>query len=204
MKKKLITLALSAVMVLAGAVAAYADVDYSAWSSNGIYPSDVMNTEYLTPVKYLMDKKILTGYDDGKFYPDKGITRAEFATMMAKATNNTANAEILKIQNTFSDMSGYSWANGYVNCCNQAGLIQGVGNGKFEPGREVTYAEVITIIVRSKNTSAVMEGTWPNNYIQYVQMYMNSMIGDRNITNWNAPARRGDVAMMLYRSIPKN
>ncbi|WP_312353632.1 S-layer homology domain-containing protein, partial [Aminipila sp.] len=95
-------------------------------------------------------------------------------------------------------------AKGYINACAKANLIQGVGNEKFAPGKEVTYAEVITIIIRSKNPSAVTSGTWPDNYIQYAQMNMNSMIGDRNITNWSAPATKGDVATMLYRSMPKS
>ncbi|MFV0516167.1 MAG: S-layer homology domain-containing protein [Aminipila sp.] len=201
-KRKIAVFILSLTMVIGGTTAAFADTN--SWNSVTIYPQDVMNTEYLTPVKFLMDKKVVTGDDDGKFHPEKSITRAEFATMMAKATNNVNDLDNIKKKNTFTDLAGYDWAKGYINACAKANLINGVGNDKFAPGKEVTYAEVITVIIRSKNPTAVNYGTWPENYIQYAQMNMNSMIGDRNITDWSAPADKGDVAMMLYRSMPKN
>lgn len=203
-RKKVTVLALSAVMALSGVMPAFAAGDTSNWNSGNIYPQDVMNTALLTPVKYLMDKKIITGDTDGLFHPEKSISRAEFATMMAKATNRTKELDSVAKQNYYNDLTGYEWAKGYINACTKDSLIQGVGDQKFAPGKEVSYAEVITIIIRSKNPSAVSTGTWPNNYIQYAQMYMNSMIFDRNITDWSAPANKGDVAMMLYRSMPKS
>ncbi|QIB68142.1 S-layer homology domain-containing protein [Aminipila butyrica] len=203
-RKKITVLALSTIMIVSSAMPAFAAGDTSTWNSGNIYPQDVMNTELLTPVKYLMDKKIITGDTDGLFHPEKSITRAEFATMMAKATNRTNELEVVAKQNYYDDLAGYDWAKGYINACTKDSLIQGLGNQKFAPGKEVSYAEVITIIIRSKNPSAVGSGTWPDNYIQYAQMYMNSMIADRNITDWSAPATKGDVATMLYRSMPKS
>ena len=201
--RKLVTLAAAIMLVLSSFSVAFA-TDYGSWSSGNAYPSDVQNTLLFTPVKYLMDKKIVTGDTDGLFHPDKSITRAEFATMMAKATNNTSELAVVEKLNYFNDLAGFDWAKGYINACTKVGLINGKGEKQFAPSSEVTYAEVITIIIRSKNTSAVTTGTWPDNYIQYAQMNMNSMIGDRNITDWNAPATKGDVAMMLYRSMPKS
>jgi hypothetical protein len=202
--RKIGVLLATLILVMSSSVVAFATVDYGSWSSNGIYPSDVMNTALLTPVKFLMDKKIITGDEDGLFHPENSITRAEFATMMAKATNNISDLEGDAKKNYFNDLDGYGWATGYINACAKASLINGVGNEKFAPGNEVSYAEVVTIIIRSKNASAVTTGTWPDNYILYAQMNMSSMIGDRNITDWSAPATKGDVATMLYRSMPKN
>lgn len=201
-RKKIAVFALSMVMVIGGGTMAFADS--TSWNSGNIYPQDVMNTKLLTPVKFLMDKKIVTGDDNGLFHPEKNINRAEFATMMAKATNHVNELDVLAKKDIFKDLGGYGWAKGYINACEKADLIQGVGNEKFAPAKEVTYAEVITIIIRSKNPSAVTTGTWPENYIQYAQINMNSMIADRNITDWSAPATKGDVATMLYRSMPKN
>lgn len=203
-KKRFAALVIGMAMALSSAVTAFADIDTSSWSSNGIYPQDVMNTEYLTPVKFLMDKKILSGYEDGLFHAEKPITRAEFAKMMAIATNNTAELSVMETKDYFNDLAGSTWAKGYINCCVKAGLMNGRGNDTFAPTGDVTYAEAITVMIRSKDASAVNYGTWPNNYIQYAEMYMNSVIADRNIKDWNAPAERGDIAMMLYRILPKN
>lgn len=199
LRKRVMTLVMAAALALVGAVPALADT--SSWDSVNTYPQDVMGTEYLTPVKYFMDKKIITGDEDGLFHADRAINRAEFAKIIAMATNNTNQMSAVQDKDYFNDLSGYGWAKGYINCCANAGLVNGKGNDKFAPGDSVTYAEVITVIVRCRNKSAVEGGTWPNNYIQYVQMYMNSMIGDRGITDWNAPAERGDTVMMLYRAL---
>lgn len=198
-KKSLATVTLVLLMVMTSVTSAFA----GPWDSTGVYPSDVINTPHLTPVKFLMDRKILTGDADGLFHPERTITRAEFATIMAKATKNTSQLPADEKQNYFNDLDGYGWAKGYINACNRVGMIQGVGEGKFSPNTELTYAQVITILIRSKNPSAVTTGTWPDNYIQYAEMYMNSVIWDRNIKDWNAPATRGDVVMMTYRTMPK-
>ena len=65
--KRILTLIMSAVMILASSSVVFADIDYSQWNSGAGYPSDVVGTPLLTSVKYLMDKKILTGYSDGTF-----------------------------------------------------------------------------------------------------------------------------------------
>jgi len=79
-----------------------------------------------------------------------------------------------------------------------------MGDGTFAPNGNVTYAQVIAIIVRSKGiTDAEMGayGQWPDNYAKYATMY--NMTGDIVISDWDAPAPRGDVAKILYRNLPK-
>lgn len=205
MKIKKIIAVVSACTILAGSsVISFAGTDYSPWNSQVTYPSDVMGTELLAPVKSLMDRKIITGDTDGLFHPEKSINRAEFATMMAKATNNTSNLAAMEKKNTFSDLDGYTWAKGYINACADVKLIEGVGNSKFMPGKDVTYAEVITVIIRTNDGSDSMAsalGTWPDNYIKYATMY--NMLGSMTIKDWNAPATKGDVAKLMYRNMPK-
>ena len=79
-----------------------------------------------------------------------------------------------------------------------------MGDGTFAPDGNVTYAQVIAIIVRSKGvTDAEMSayGKWPDNYAKYATMY--NMTGDVTVSDWDAPASRGDVAKILYRNLPK-
>lgn len=208
MKKKIVgmaaALALMASVGISGTGESFADIDWTKWNSAESYPQDIINTEFMTPVSYLIDKKILTGYEDGTFQPKNTITRAEFATIMAKATNNTEQLALDVKEEYFKDLTGqYAWSKGYVNACKRAGLINGKSADTFAPGDPVSYVEVVAIIVRSKNPSAVENTNWPYNYIQYALGNLNSMVGDRNINDWTAPATRGDVAMMVYRSLPK-
>lgn len=203
-KKKILSVILTVVLVLSSGVAAFADIDYSQWSSGGSYPSDITNTEYFTSVKILMDRGVITGDSDGLFHPQKNISRAEFAVIMAKATNNAASLDESAKLNYFSDLSGYAWATPYINSAAKAGILQGVGDGKYQPWRDVTYAEVIAAILKATNTSynqIIAAGSWPQNVISYAQMY--NLAGDTLIIDWTAAATKGNVAKLVYRNLPK-
>ena len=194
--KKIITLIMAAAVVFSSSAVVFADTTY---------PTDTLNTPLQAPVNFLIDKKILTGYPDGTFKPDNSITRAEIAVAVAKMTNRTSDLEAMTKKNIFTDLSGYDWAKGYINALNDVGILKGKTSTTFAPASNITYAELITILVRT-NPGAASEiesvGTWPDNYIQYVQMY--NMLGDVSITDWNAPATRGDTAKLMYRFTPKN
>lgn len=194
--KKITTIVMAVALFLSSSMAVFADT---------IYPTDILNTPLQVPVKYLIDKKVLTGYEDGTFKPGNTITRAEIAVAVAKMTNRTSDLEAMAKKNTFSDLSGYDWAKAYINALVDAGLLKGKSAATFAPSSNITYAELITVLVRT-NSGAASEiesvGTWPNNYIQYVQMY--NILGDVSITDWNAPATRGDTAKLIYRFMPKN
>jgi hypothetical protein len=177
----------------------------TAFADTTTYPSDVMNTPLITPVKYLIDKKVLSGYPDGTFKPDNLITRAEIAVAVAKMTNRANDLEAMAKKNVFTDLTGYDWAKGHINALVDVGILKGKTATTYAPGSNISYAELITILVRT-NSSAASEleaqGNWPNNYIQYVQMY--NMLGNVVVTDWNAPATRGDTAMLMYRLMPKS
>lgn len=204
--KRIAAIILTVLLTAASATSGvFADIDYNQWNSQAGYPSDVINTPLLTPVKYLIDKKFLTGYTDGTFKPANPITRAEIAVAVAKATNRTAELESMSKKNIFSDLSGYDWARGHINALADAGMIKGVSSTTYAPARNISYAELITILVRMRSGAASTvesSGTWPTNYIQYVQLY--NYLGDVTVTDWNAPATRGDTAKLLYRFLPKN
>lgn len=183
---------------------AFADIDYNQWDSQANYPKDVVNTPLFSAVKFLIDKKVFTGYSDGTFKPENNITRAEVAVAITKMANRTGEVEANVKKNTFTDLTGYTWAKGYINTMSDAGIVKGITATTFEPGKNITYAELITMLIRTKSgIAAEVEayGTWPNNYIQYAQMY--NLLGDVTITDWNAPATRGNTARLIYRMMPK-
>lgn len=204
--KRIMATILTAMLIFVSASGAvFADIDYSQWNSNGTYPSDVVNTPLLTPVKYLIDNKIMTGYPDGTFKPENLITRAEIAVAVAKATNRASQLDEMAKKNKFTDLTGYDWAKGYINALVDAEIIKGVSGTSYAPGKNISYAELITILVRMNRSAASVvdsSGTWPENYIQYVQMY--NYLGDVTVTDWDAPATRGDTAKLMYRFLPKD
>ena len=203
-KNKASILLLVMVLVLSTVSVGFGALDYSQWDSNSSYPKDLAGTPLLTQARAFIDNGVITGDPDGLFHPERNINRAEYATVMAKATNNINSLATAKNKNYFTDLKGYTWAKGYINACYDANLIKGISQNKYNPGGSVTYVEVIAVILRSKGiTDATINnyGKWPNNYIKYAELF--NMDGALNVRNWNAPASKGDVVQLMYRNMPK-
>jgi len=88
---------------------------------------------------------IVNGTGKGAFNPDQEITRAEMAAILARILNMSA-ANGTK----FSDING-NWAADYINQLSQAGIVDGVGNGKFAPNATATREQSVAIIMRMLN-----------------------------------------------------
>jgi hypothetical protein len=100
----------------------------------------------------LLDKGIITGVDTkGHFNPKGTLTRAQFVTIMVKSLGLKADAK----KSSFNDVAG--WAIPYVEAAYQAGIVSGVGNGKFDPNASVTREMSATILVKSLQTKGNLE-----------------------------------------------
>lgn len=89
------------------------------------------------------DRKIVQGYTSTSFKPNRDITRAE-ATKVILATYGYGPLSTSK--SFFKDVNG--WSTGWIEQAHQIGLIQGVGNGNFDPNRPITRAEAAKIIAK--------------------------------------------------------
>jgi hypothetical protein len=110
---------------------------------------------YAGYVKYLETFGIINGYDDGTFRPNQGITRAEFVAISVRfyeayGVEVTKEAEQL----VFTDVSANYWASGYITEAAENGWVVGYGNGTFGPDKNITRAEVVTIVNRVLNRVA--------------------------------------------------
>jgi len=98
------------------------------------------------------EAKLLAGYSDGRFYPDRPITRAEVAVVMSKALVLLAQAHPEKAANSkvtkkFAD-AGTHWAKDFIYALTSAGIIQGYKDGSFKPKQSVTRGETVELIAR--------------------------------------------------------
>ncbi|HBS43708.1 MAG TPA: 2',3'-cyclic-nucleotide 2'-phosphodiesterase, partial [Paenibacillus sp.] len=96
-------------------------------------------------IQALAAKGIIKGLDANNFAPTKTVTRAEFITMLVRALNLTGSGT----SSTFSDVKQGVWYTDSIAAAVKAGLVQGSGNGKFEPGREVTREEMAIMIANA-------------------------------------------------------
>ncbi|MDI6817195.1 MAG: S-layer homology domain-containing protein [Actinomycetota bacterium] len=107
-------------------------------------PSDIpADAPYKTAVDKLIAKGSFSVSADGKFYPDKNISRAEFAKavyfiMGGKLTNPT--------KATFKDLSAQHWGYQYAETLNSYGVMIGYPDKTFRADKEITRAEVAKVV----------------------------------------------------------
>lgn len=96
---------------------------------------------YAKPVNTLASLGILSGVGNGRFDPDRSITRAEF-TVIAMKFANTSGGGV----NIFSDVNEDDWFYSAVVDSTQYGWINGYPDGTFRPEATISRAEVTVIV----------------------------------------------------------
>lgn len=88
--------------------------------------------------------KYMDGMEDGKFWPEKYMTRAQFAQVIYNLLKNKPASK----SNIFSDVKDDSqWYAKAVNALGNAGIMTGEG-GKFKPNSYITRAQALTTFAR--------------------------------------------------------
>ena len=105
---------------------------FYAWTEEAIYS--------------LVEKGVINGVGDGKFAPEKKVTRAEFAKMIGLALGLTPKESATA---TFTDVKKGDWFYSYVEAAAAKGLIQGVGNQRFDPQGNITRSQICVLAVNA-------------------------------------------------------
>ncbi|MFZ3170632.1 MAG: S-layer homology domain-containing protein [Carboxydocellales bacterium] len=92
--------------------------------------------------------KLLQGYADGTFRPDNQITRAEFATILAKVYDLAGTKDIVNQPAYFSDIARGDWYYDAVSRLAPQGIILGYGDGTFGPNKLISREEAGAMIAR--------------------------------------------------------
>ena len=141
--KKVLSLVLCVAMLLSvmvmGTGAAFTD-------------EDDFSPQYAEAAEVLAGMKVMQGYDDGSFLPQRNITRAQVATMIYRAaTSDVTDTQtpIYADYDKFDDVQSDDWFAGYVNYCGNAELIKGFTPTTFGPNKNVTGYQVLAMILRA-------------------------------------------------------
>ena len=144
---------------------------------------------------------LFAGTTDGRFAPKATVTRAQMATIIVKMLRgNEFNADAFKGVgvNPFPDTASFEggWAEGYINACSQLGVVAGYGDGTFKPGRELTTAEAITMIINALGVDPG-PGDWPTNYMAKAEAM--KLYGDLEVRPaTNDPLNRDQLAVIVW------
>ena len=135
--------------------------------------SDVTDAETARNVEVLRLMGVVDGSGNGMFRPYDSLTRAEFCKMVVELAGKGAEVVRYRSRTIFPDVRPAHWAAGYVNFAvswpdteGATRLIHGMPDGTFQPDRNITYGEAVTILMRLlAYTDADSGGLWPQGYI---------------------------------------
>ena len=115
--------------------------------------TDIANSKAREAIQKFSEKGYIKGYPDGSFRPDSPITRAEAVSILAKIGLNAVDAKA-----QFIDVSQNDWFFQPVTDSAKGGVIHGYTDNSFQPERNITRFEAISILsnfVRTDNYNAI-------------------------------------------------
>ncbi|WP_299407930.1 S-layer homology domain-containing protein [Acaryochloris sp. IP29b_bin.148] len=175
--------------------------------------SDVPPEHWAHPfITKLHAQGIIPDYPDGKFQPDKPVTRAELAAQIQRAFVN----EPGQLSLTFSDISADYWAADAIEGAVNKKFMSGYPEGDFQPDKLVPRYEVLVALVSGLELDIP---TAPENSLQRFQDqgqlpdWSKGKIAastqekivvshpDPGLLKPEANATRAEVAVMIYQSL---
>ena len=144
--KKLLALVLALVMSMSLVTisnAAFKDAD----SIDNKEAVDVMNAV-----------GVFVGDEKGNFNPKENLTRAQAAKIISYLLLGNKTAEGLAGSGKFTDVAKTSWAAGFVDYCAAVGVVNGVGNGQFNPNGSLTTLQFAKMLLVALGYDAKIEG----------------------------------------------
>lgn len=91
---------------------------------------------------------VLAGYGDGLLHEEDPLTRAQLATIVYRLLTDESISYYEKGQPLFDDVSADVWYSQAVTTIGHAGIVSGVGGGRYDPDGLVTWAQAITVLSR--------------------------------------------------------
>lgn len=119
---------------LAPATPTFSDVPANAW--------------YAPYVGAVENAGIMNGVGNNQFDPNGVVTRAQFATLMARAMNLPPDVQASQLE--FVDGStAPTWAQGGIGALARVGILRGFPGDLLEANSQLTRAELAALVVRS-------------------------------------------------------
>ena len=108
-------------------------------------------------VEKLASKLLINGTSAQSFTPDRPITRAEFASLLARGLG-LADSSV----RAFNDVPADAWHAGSIGAASAAGLLLGYEDGSFRPNDAITREAMAVMIARAIKAAGTNAGM-PNN-----------------------------------------
>lgn len=161
---------------------------------------DITDPGVENAVEVLRMMGAIQGTGQGKFQPEKTLSRAEFTKMAILAMSSELDLSKYSNITIFPDVTPSHWGFKYINTATKLGIIYGLPNGSFAPDKDITVAEAITILLRLIGyTDQEVGGVWPygqENVAKYI-----GMLDDISYSSVNGNIKRGEAAKLFVNSM---
>jgi hypothetical protein len=104
-----------------------------------------MTKWYGEAVKFAVTNDLFNGVSSNRFDPNGSMTRAMLVTVLARLDGVTVDNNM---RCSFTDVKQGQWYTGAVIWASKKGIVNGVGNNKFNPDGTVTREQVAAILFR--------------------------------------------------------
>ncbi|WP_188890917.1 S-layer homology domain-containing protein [Paenibacillus radicis (ex Gao et al. 2016)] len=114
---------------------------------------DVANHWAKNAVNNMGSRMVIDGVGDGKFNPDRDITRAEFTAILVRGLGLKLESEV----SSFSDVNASAWYSSAINTAYAYKLINGFEDGTFRPDDKITREEATVIIAKAMQITGLKQ-----------------------------------------------
>ena len=99
---------------------------------------DADKIDYKEAVDVMNAIGVFVGDENGNFNAKENLTREQAAKIIAYLELGDKTADALVGSNIFTDVASTRWSAGFIGYCAQAGVVNGVGDSKFNPTGALT------------------------------------------------------------------
>lgn len=99
-------------------------------------------------IRDVVSAGFFSGMSETEFEPRSNMTRAQFCQMIYNIFRDDPQVMTSDIQISFTDVESGKWYYEAVMACAEAGIVDGVGEGKFNPQVEIKRQEAAVMMMR--------------------------------------------------------
>lgn len=169
-----------------------------------VYPDVGFNHWAFKEIEYIFDRKIISGYPNGEFIPERKTTRAEAAKMLVLAIE----LPILDVSAGYTDVPSQHWAKNYIATATKSGLFSGYPDGSFRPDENITRAEMAKILDLAYKFQGESSVKFTDVSNSWAMLHISTLIKNGITTGFpdntfkpNAPTTRAQFSTFLARSM---
>ncbi|MFK0521303.1 S-layer homology domain-containing protein [Paenibacillus illinoisensis] len=167
---------------------------------------DISTSYAKDAITHLVNEGIAAGTSETRFEPKKAVTRAEFATFAVRLLG------LKPVKNNispYSDTRTTAWYYGNVSAMTNLSILEGKGQGTFQPNASITREEAAALLVRMLKQTSGSTGllsttyadasdisVWARPYVQKVYQ-LGLMRGSDGFFRPQDQVTREEAAMML-------